>query len=117
MALAAQALSVQAVTGNRLTLGIGTSHPHMVEGMFGLSMEQPAKYAREYVEALGPLLSGEPTNYEGERLTARGQIEITGAEAAGEGGSGGLGVAAVARARIGASISRSPTAGETARPA
>jgi F420-dependent oxidoreductase-like protein len=81
MALAAQALSVQAVTGNRLTLGIGTSHPHMVEGMFGLSMEQPAKYTREYVEALGPLLSGEPTNYEGERLTARGQIEITGAEA------------------------------------
>jgi alkanesulfonate monooxygenase SsuD/methylene tetrahydromethanopterin reductase-like flavin-dependent oxidoreductase (luciferase family) len=62
MALAAQALSVQ-------------------EGMFGLSMDRPAKYTREYVEALGPLLSGEPTNYQGERLTARGQIEITGAEA------------------------------------
>ena len=81
MALAAQALSVQAVTGNRLTLGIGTSHPHMVEGMFGLSMDRPATYMREYVEALGPLLSGEPTNYEGERLTARGHIEINGAEA------------------------------------
>ena len=81
MALAAQALSVQAVTGNRLTLGIGTSHPHMVEGMFGLSMDRPATYMREYVEALGPLLSGEPTNYEGERLTARGHIEITGTEA------------------------------------
>jgi F420-dependent oxidoreductase-like protein len=80
LTLAAQALSVQAVTGNRLTLGIGTSHPHMVEGMFGLSMDRPAKYMREYVEALGPLLAGEPTNYEGERLTARGQIEITGAE-------------------------------------
>lgn len=81
LALAAQALSVQAVTGNRLTLGIGTSHPHMVEGMLGLSMEQPAKYMREYVEALVPLLAGEAVNYKGERLSAAGQIEILGAEA------------------------------------
>jgi len=80
LALAAQALSVQALTNNRLTLGIGTSHPHMVEGMFGLSMERPAAYMREYVEALRPLLAGEATNYEGERLTARGHLEITGAE-------------------------------------
>ncbi|MGW7682165.1 TIGR03564 family F420-dependent LLM class oxidoreductase [Kribbella sp. NPDC054772] len=81
MALAAQALSVQALTGNRLTLGVGASHPHMVEGMLGLSMDRPAAYIREYVEALGPLLAGEPTDYQGERLTARGQLEITGAEA------------------------------------
>jgi len=80
LALASQALSVQAVTGNRLTLGIGSSHPAIIEGMYGLPMEQPAKYMREYVEALGPLLTGEPTTYAGERLTARGQIQITGAE-------------------------------------
>lgn len=80
LALAAQALSVQALTTNRLTLGIGASHPHMVEGMFGLSMDRPAAYLREYVEALQPLLAGQPTDYAGERLTARGQIEITGAE-------------------------------------
>ncbi|MFI5692183.1 TIGR03564 family F420-dependent LLM class oxidoreductase [Kribbella sp. NPDC051586] len=81
LALAAQALSVQALTGNRLTLGVGASHPHMVEGMFGLSMDRPAAYVREYIEALGPLLAGEPTDYAGERLTARGQLEIAGAEA------------------------------------
>lgn len=81
LALAAQALSVQAVIGNRLTLGIGSSHPQIIEGMFGLSMEQPARYMREYVEALGPLLSGEPVAYEGEKLTARGHIEIPGTEA------------------------------------
>jgi F420-dependent oxidoreductase-like protein len=81
LALAAQALSVQAVTGNRLTLGIGSSHPQIIEGMYGLPMEQPARYMREYVEALVPLLNGEPTDYQGEKLTARGHIEITGVEA------------------------------------
>ena len=80
LALAAQALSVQVLTGNRLTLGVGASHPHMVEGMLGLPMDRPAAYVREYVEALGPLLAGEPTDYVGERLTARGQIDIAGAE-------------------------------------
>jgi F420-dependent oxidoreductase-like protein len=80
MALAAQALSVQVLTGNRLTLGVGSSHPHMVEGMLGLSMDRPAAYVREYVEALGPLLAGDPTDYVGERLTARGQVAIAGAE-------------------------------------
>ncbi len=81
LALAAQALSVQAVTGNRLTLGIGTSHPHLVEGMLGLSMDQPAEYMREYVEALVPLLAGEAVDYQGEKLRAVGQIEIMDAEA------------------------------------
>lgn len=80
LALAAQALSVQVLTGNRLTLGVGASHPHMVEGMLGLPMDRPAAYVREYVEALGPLLAGEPTDYVGERLTARGQVDIAGAE-------------------------------------
>jgi F420-dependent oxidoreductase-like protein len=81
LALAAQALSVQALTGNRLTLGVGASHPHMVEGMLGIPMDRPAAYVREYVEALGPLLAGEPTDYVGERLTARGQLAIAGVEA------------------------------------
>jgi F420-dependent oxidoreductase-like protein len=80
LALAAQALSVQVLTGNRLTLGVGSSHPHVVEGMLGLSMNRPAAYVREYVEALGPLLAGEPIDYVGERLTARGRVDITGAE-------------------------------------
>lgn len=81
LALAAQALSVQALIGNRLTLGVGSSHPHMVEGMLGLSMDRPAAYVREYVEALGPLLTGAPTDYAGERLTARGQVTVPGTAA------------------------------------
>jgi len=81
LALAAQALSVQAATGNRLTLGIGSSHPAIVEGQYGLSMDRPAKYMREYVEAQAPLLAGEPVGLEGEQLTAKGQLAITGAHA------------------------------------
>ncbi|MEV8376677.1 TIGR03564 family F420-dependent LLM class oxidoreductase [Kribbella sp. NPDC056861] len=79
LALAAQALSVQAATDNRLTLGIGSSHPVIIEGQYGLSMEQPAKYMREYVEALAPLLAGQPVDRAGDRLTARGQLAIDGA--------------------------------------
>ena len=81
LALAAQALSVQAATDNRLTLGIGSSHPVIVEGQYGLAMDQPAKYMQEYVEALVPLLGSEPVDYEGEKLTARGQVAIDGTRA------------------------------------
>ncbi|TDO50700.1 F420-dependent oxidoreductase-like protein [Kribbella sp. VKM Ac-2527] len=81
IALAAQALSVQAATGNRLTLGIGSSHQVMMEGQYGLSMDQPAKYMREYVSALTPLLHGESVAYQGEKLTAVGQLSVPDAAA------------------------------------
>jgi len=81
LALAAQALSVQALTDNRLLLGVGSSHPVIIEGMHGVPMERPADYMREYVEALTGLLTGEPTDYQGGRITARGHLAITGAEA------------------------------------
>jgi alkanesulfonate monooxygenase SsuD/methylene tetrahydromethanopterin reductase-like flavin-dependent oxidoreductase (luciferase family) len=42
LALAAQALSVQAATDNRLTLDIGSSHPVIVEGQYGLAGSLPA---------------------------------------------------------------------------
>lgn len=70
MVLAAQALTVQAATGGRLTLGIGVSHQVVVEGMLGYSYERPARHMREYLEALAPLLRGEQGAYEGETLKA-----------------------------------------------
>src|SRR5882757_3798010 len=81
LALAAQALSVQAATDNRLTLGIGSSHPQIIEGQYGLSIQQPAKYMRDYVETLAPLLRGEAVDRRGERITAVGQVAIEGASA------------------------------------
>jgi F420-dependent oxidoreductase-like protein len=80
LVLAAQALTTQAATGNRLTLGVGTSHRHIVEGQFGLSFERPARHLREYLTALQPLLRGESVAYRGETLAATGQVLAPGAE-------------------------------------
>lgn len=76
--LAQQALTVQAATGGRLALGIGMSHQVVVEGMWGLSYERPARYLREYLAALVPMLAGEAVQAEGEVVTARtlGPLEV-----------------------------------------
>lgn len=69
--MAQQALTVQAVTGGRLALGVGLSHKVVVEGMWGLSYDRPARYLREYLDALVPMLAGEAVQAEGEVVTAR----------------------------------------------
>ncbi|MBA2495815.1 MAG: TIGR03564 family F420-dependent LLM class oxidoreductase [Acidimicrobiia bacterium] len=78
IALAAQALTVQAVTGGRLTLGIGLSHQVVVEGVYGLSYDRPARHMREYLSVLGPLLRGEQVAFEGEtmRVATMGPLEV-----------------------------------------
>ena len=77
--LAAQALTVQAATGGRLTLGIGLSHQMVIENVFGLSFEKPARHMREYLEILMPLLAGEQAAFAGETLSAAtfGPLGIT----------------------------------------
>jgi F420-dependent oxidoreductase-like protein len=67
--LAAQALTVQAATGGRLTLGIGLSHEMVVEGIWGLSYSKPARYMREYLSILLPLVRGEQIGFSGEVLS------------------------------------------------
>jgi F420-dependent oxidoreductase-like protein len=70
IALAAQALTVQAATGGRLTLGVGLAHQIVVENVFGYPFERPARHMREYLTALVPLLGGEQVAYKGETVTA-----------------------------------------------
>lgn len=79
MTMAAQALTAQVATGNRIALGIGLSHQIVIEGMFGYSFDKPARHMREYLSALMPLLRGEGVNVAGETLTCRGQITIANA--------------------------------------
>lgn len=76
LALAQQALTASLFTGGRLALGIGLSHKFIIERMFGLSFERPARYMREYLEALNPLLAGEPVRHRGELLHAAGQLTV-----------------------------------------
>jgi F420-dependent oxidoreductase-like protein len=68
--LAGQALTVQAATGGRLTLGIGLSHQMVIENVFGQSFKQPARHMREYLSILMPLLEGEQVTFAGETLSA-----------------------------------------------
>jgi F420-dependent oxidoreductase-like protein len=78
--LASQALSVQAATGNRLTLGIGAGIAMMVQQLFGLPGDRPARRMREYLSVLIPLLRGETVDHHGETLTAVGSAGVPGAE-------------------------------------
>jgi F420-dependent oxidoreductase-like protein len=76
MALAMQALTVQAATGGRLVLGIGPSHRVAVEGAWGLSYARPLAHMREYVAVLRDLLQGKAVSFAGEQLVARGRLAI-----------------------------------------
>jgi len=76
LALASQALTVQAAIGNRLILGVGLSHQLVIEGMFGYSFAHPVRHMRDYLAALAPLLRGESVSYHGETLKAVGTVAV-----------------------------------------
>jgi F420-dependent oxidoreductase-like protein len=80
--LAASALTTQAATGGRLTLGVGVSHRFIVEGVWGYSYERPFSWAREYLSALLPALDGERPQVQAQRVTAMAPrpLETPGAE-------------------------------------
>ncbi|MCL4446659.1 MAG: TIGR03564 family F420-dependent LLM class oxidoreductase [Actinobacteria bacterium] len=81
-ALAQQALTAQAATDNRIVLGVGLSHQVVVEGLWGYSYERPARYMREYLSALMPMLNKEAVSFSGEVVTANtyGPLDVPGAE-------------------------------------
>lgn len=81
LALAAQALTAQAASARPLTLGVGPSHPQIIEERFGYSYERPVRHVREYLTALRPLLRGEAVDHRGETITAAGAIDIPGVQA------------------------------------
>lgn len=81
LVLAQQAVSVQAATGNRLTLGIGVGHPHLTEGRYGIAFEQPVRHLREYLSVLGPALRGEEAGSTDETVRAAGPGVLPGTRA------------------------------------
>ncbi len=81
MMLAAQALTVQLASGDRLALGIGLSHQIVVENLWGYSWAKPVRHMREYLDSLLPLLRGEPVDVHGEDITCVGALEVQGAAA------------------------------------
>lgn len=52
LVMALQGATIDALAPGRLRLGVGTSHRHLMEDMYGLSMPSPLAYLREYVEVM-----------------------------------------------------------------
>jgi 5,10-methylenetetrahydromethanopterin reductase len=56
--LAEQALTTNALTGGRLTLGLGLAHSATLESLYGLSPRRSVGYLADYLDTLEALLSG-----------------------------------------------------------
>lgn len=65
-ALAAQALTAQAASGGRFTLGIGLSHRPVVEGMLRMEWKRPVRHMLDYLDVLQPLLTDGKVSHQGE---------------------------------------------------
>jgi F420-dependent oxidoreductase-like protein len=78
IALAQQALSVQAVLGGRLALGLGVSHHWIIDEMLGLPYERPATTMRDYLEVLSAAFAGPgPVDVENELFRVHNPLDIT----------------------------------------
>ncbi len=78
IALAQQALSVQAVLGGRLALGLGVSHHWIIDEMLGLPYERPATTVRDYLEVLSAAFAGPgPVDVENELFRVHNPLDIT----------------------------------------
>ncbi len=56
LVMASQAMTIDSIAPGRLRLGVGTSHRHVMENMYGLSMSSPLAYLSEYVEVMRQIL-------------------------------------------------------------
>jgi len=78
IALAQQALSVQAVLQGRLALGLGVSHHWIIDEMLGLPYERPAATLRDYLDVLVPALAGPGTvDVENDQFRVHQPMDVT----------------------------------------
>jgi 5,10-methylenetetrahydromethanopterin reductase len=84
LVLASQALTAQAATGDRVVLGIGSSHQALVRDTLGIDYQRPARYLREYLIVLRAALDGKAIDFAGEMLrVSTGTLGRTGVPGAG----------------------------------
>src|SRR4029079_7539222 len=57
--LAMSALSMQALSGRRVVLGIGTSGPQVMEGWHGVRFAKPVQRTRETIDIIRAITAGE----------------------------------------------------------
>jgi F420-dependent oxidoreductase-like protein len=75
-AMAAQALTTQAATNGRFSLGMGLSHAPVVEAMWGLSYDRPAVHMREYLTIVQSLIQTGRADFEGEMFKVHANVAI-----------------------------------------
>jgi F420-dependent oxidoreductase-like protein len=63
--LAMSALSMQALSGGRFVLGIGTSGPQVMEGWHGVRFDKPVQRTRETIGIIRAVTAGERLEYHG----------------------------------------------------
>jgi 5,10-methylenetetrahydromethanopterin reductase len=68
VAMAQGALTTDLATGGRFALGIGLSHRPVVEDMYHIPFDRPARYMEEYLSVLLPLLREGAASFTGEVL-------------------------------------------------
>lgn len=69
--LAMAAATLQEASGQRLSLGIGVSHPGTMEPWHGVDFRRPLTAARETLEVLDQLLAGRESDVEGDVRSSR----------------------------------------------
>jgi F420-dependent oxidoreductase-like protein len=78
VALAQQALSVQAVCGGRLSLGLGVSHHWIIDEMLGLPYEHLASTMRAHLDVLDQALAGPgPVDVENDLFRVHNPLDVT----------------------------------------
>ena len=79
MTLASQALTTNVLTNGKFTLGVGLMHKPLIEGMFEMSFDRPARHMREYLDILLPLVQQQEVDSSGATVSYHGGMEVPGA--------------------------------------
>lgn len=74
--MAQQALTTQAATCGRFSLGIGLSHQVIIESVYGLSFAKPLSHMKEYLAVLAPLIRTGAVSYQGKEFRVNASISV-----------------------------------------
>ena len=76
LALADHAVSIQHVADGRFTLGIGLSHPFIIEHWLGMPYSGGAERMGEYLSILRPLLERTEADFSGDHYSAHAGVHL-----------------------------------------
>ena len=74
LTLANQALAIEEFAPQRFRLGIGVSHPFVVERMYGVPFQKPLAYLREYVKVLRDYLWEGSVQFQGKYFSVNAPL-------------------------------------------